>query len=786
MKEEQTPASDATQTQITNPTLAKCPQCGLQVSPGMASCPNDGTSLNVQPADVSAGIGGTYRLGRIIGSGGMGVVYEGHHPIINRKVAVKMIHTHLLSELMVRRFQQEGRAASQLDHANLLRIFDFGVTPLGQPYMVMEFLEGQSLSKVLKDKGKLDVDVAIDIFIQACDGLSHAHARGVLHRDLKPSNFVLLGDAEKGYTLRIVDFGIAKVLADDEERGKLTQTGELIGSPFYMSPEQCKGESADYRSDIYALGCVIYETLTGSPPFKDDNQMAVIMAHINEEPSSLYLVCQDKAIPPMLESVVRRTLAKRPENRYQSMGEMKTDLIKAKEELNDPRLARPREQLLASIAARKSTITWTKLHTLLSLAAVAGIAIGAVLGSFVHVRADKAPSNAEMPGGQSDESSPVVIRVRFLELLLKRLHTERTNVTDDDLKVVESGVSPLDRSFMNIDLSGSKVSDVAMRYVTAVKNIKTLNITNTAITDYGLDYIGRMATLSTLNLSGTRITGNGLRRLSALTELTQLILDEKQLTRDDFNVKGLFVNLRELHILRSWLSDDAFQSAKFAKLQILNLTDCPLRRATLASMKKLKNLRQLDLRSTGLSSLDELPRLPRLENLILRNNPIKDISRLERFQTLKSLDIENTLIAAESLSMVAKLPALESLDLERTAVSDKSLAYLQSCHNLNHLDLSFTGISDDGMECLEGLPKLSTLTLKGTEITNACTGSLSELPALETLDVRFTDLTDKGFIELAKLPKLKTIYVYGCQISRETRAALQDMRADLDVSLAKG
>ena len=235
-----------------------------------------------------------------------------------------MLMPHLLSnEITVQRFQNEGRAICELNHPNIINIQNFGMLNNRIPYLVMDYLKGKSLSTIISDKGNLDSTEAIKIFSQIANAVSHAHSKGIIHRDLKPSNVII---TDEDNIVKILDFGIAKLIDSNKNFGSLTQTGDVFGSPYYMSPEQCKGEKLDERSDIYSLGCLMYETLTGRPPFIGQNLLESLHQQLNESPKSLKLVNPKIQISPELENIVLKCLNKDPKSRYQSMSELNKDL----------------------------------------------------------------------------------------------------------------------------------------------------------------------------------------------------------------------------------------------------------------------------------------------------------------------------------------------------------------------------------------------------------------------------------------------------------------------------
>jgi serine/threonine protein kinase len=277
---------------------------------------------------IGTTIAGRYQVLSFIGRGGMSVVYKARHNYMERIAAIKMLHAHLVSnQQSLKRFQQEAQAASCLAHPNVMGVHDFGITPQGQPYLVMDYLQGLSLSELIEKEGQLSPERTYSIFIQACDALSHAHQKGVIHRDLKPSNIMLLDGEDHPDFVKIVDFGIAKLLSQSEKQGQhLTQTGEVFGSPLYMSPEQCLADQLDARSDIYSLGCVIYETLTGKSPLSGASMLETMYMHLNEPPLPFRKVRPDLNLSEELETVVFRAMEKSPKDRQQSMAELRDEL----------------------------------------------------------------------------------------------------------------------------------------------------------------------------------------------------------------------------------------------------------------------------------------------------------------------------------------------------------------------------------------------------------------------------------------------------------------------------
>jgi serine/threonine-protein kinase len=271
-----------------------------------------------------------------IGTGRFSVVYKARQLLMNRLVAIKSLKRDLLDEKeVVARFKKEARALSRLRHPNIVAVFDCFESQNGRPYLVMDYLDGMSLEDLLAKDQFLSPEMAKPIFLQVCDALAHAHKQGVLHRDLKPGNMVLLAETKGSELVQLVDFGLAQV---EEEVQKLTQDGECCGSPAYMSPEHCTGETLDGRSDIYSFGVVMYETLTGVVPFKGRTSVETMRLQVYENAPTFGTVRPDLNIPSEVQQVVMKCLEKDPGKRYQTAGQLK-DVISnwAKQTTRAPR-----------------------------------------------------------------------------------------------------------------------------------------------------------------------------------------------------------------------------------------------------------------------------------------------------------------------------------------------------------------------------------------------------------------------------------------------------------------
>ncbi|HVR64811.1 MAG TPA: serine/threonine-protein kinase [Polyangia bacterium] len=284
---------------------------------------------------------GNYKVIKLLGEGGMGAVYLAEHPVIGRKVAIKVLHISLARDPeIVARFFNEARAIHTIGHQNIVEILDFGQTPEGQPYFIMEYLSGESLNDRIARGPMAPMEVA-DIANQICRALSAAHAKGVVHRDLKPHNVHVSAEEDGTLVVKLLDFGVAKILGAAESGGQSvkTRTGSLMGTPLYMSPEQCRGSGTlDHRTDIYSLGVMIYEMLAGRPPFNAEGVGELFAKHMLEPPPPLLDVAPET--PPVMAAVVMKALAKELEQRYPTMEAFRVALVNGASGVKVPTIMR--------------------------------------------------------------------------------------------------------------------------------------------------------------------------------------------------------------------------------------------------------------------------------------------------------------------------------------------------------------------------------------------------------------------------------------------------------------
>ena len=323
-----------------------CPTCGTEYPLSERFCPRDGTALRSSNASgdlVGTVIAERYHILKKLGEGGMGTVYLAEHVKMGRKAALKVMNPGMAHDPdAIARFNREAANASRLNHPNACAIYDFGETPEGLIYLAMEFIEGTSLTDLIEKNGALPAPRAASIIHQSADALAVAHDYGIVHRDLKPDNIMIAKGRDGADIAKVVDFGIAKASSSDAQ--KVTKTGLVVGTPEYMSPEQLAGDKLDGRSDIYSLGLVAFNCLTGKLPFPSNSAQEAMIMRLTDHPKTLADMRPDIAWPEELQRVMDKALARDAVDRYANAAEFGRDIAKAV------------ENMPAAVAAQEGTL----------------------------------------------------------------------------------------------------------------------------------------------------------------------------------------------------------------------------------------------------------------------------------------------------------------------------------------------------------------------------------------------------------------------------------------------
>ncbi|HEY9713436.1 MAG TPA: protein kinase [Chroococcales cyanobacterium] len=627
--------------------VSACTVCGQAADRGHVAC--ECGSLLVEGLQNDVVIAGRYKYIDTIGNGGMGLVVRAYDTELNCDVAVKLLVRNSHSA-EVMRFMQECRATNSLVHDSIVRVSDFGVTNDGFPFMVMEYLSGEDLGTLLSRRGSLPVDEALDIFQQLCRAVSYAHKQGVIHRDIKPSNIVLLPDGMGGMRVKLVDFGIAKVVYPDGTavQANLTQTGVILGSPTYMSPEQAMGKKIDQRTDIYSAGCVLYHCLTGAPPIQGTSAIETLFRHVNEAPVSLSQASMGAKFSDGLEHISARALQKSPEERYQSFDEL----------LSDVRALSKGETLSPTAASANGQKSDLKI----AIACGAGlVALTAGLCFWIFGSFNSTGSPVKPKVEANDETSQTASNMatdRFFDNGANRPIIDkliRDNATD-------------------ISLTSSMMDDVAVRYlIQKVQEKKlplvALNLSHSGITSAALkDLAASRIALKKLSLVDTDIDDEGLKALSKMDSIEAL------------DISGIHVSKPS--------SLDCLRNLK--RLEMLSMQNMKLDSPKIQDFAFLESLRSLN-------------RLTIAHNRKLPPDTFKYLSGLPQ---LNRLLCDHCNLNDRSLSYIGVISSLDRLTIIDDEITDDGIAKLDGLNKLQYLQIGGKQLTP---KCFASLKKLKAL-----------------------------------------------------------------------------
>ncbi|MBY0357367.1 MAG: serine/threonine protein kinase [Candidatus Obscuribacterales bacterium] len=312
-----------------------CPKCKKDYPDYVKHCPVDGIALDAPQVEyvsfeteiIGKTVAGKYKIESLLGEGGMAQVFKARHLGLDRPVVIKLMHRNLPSqETALKRFEQECKVTAKIDHPNVVSVFDVGTFEAKRPYLVMEFIQGESLRDLMERERSPEMQNVLRTMSQICAGLQAAHAEGIIHRDLKPENIMLRQDQDRPDWVKIVDFGIAHLKQGGQ---RLTKTGIAIGTVDYMSPEYLGDKPIDHRSDIYALGVIFFELIAGRCPFAAETSEAIMAKHLFSEAPPLSMYRPDLKTGSIFDLIAKRALEKVPEKRYQSIEAMQRDINEA-------------------------------------------------------------------------------------------------------------------------------------------------------------------------------------------------------------------------------------------------------------------------------------------------------------------------------------------------------------------------------------------------------------------------------------------------------------------------
>lgn len=741
---------------------------------GLAAVPTNYEFLSPAQGPDELGRLGPYRVLRVLGHGGMGMVFQAEDLHLQRQVALKVMLPEMAARPTSReRFLREARAAANIEHEHIVTIFQVGEEG-GVPFLAMQWLKGMSLEERLQRPQPLSVAQVLRLGQQIARGLAASHERGLIHRDIKPGNLWI--EPEHGGRIKILDFGLARPVQDDAH---LTQSGAIVGTPSYMAPEQARGEKIDAHCDLFSLGVVLYRMCTGQLPFRGTNTLAVLTALATETPAHVSSLNLELPIP--LADLVMQLLAKNPEKRPASAREV-ADRLKALER-HQPAVTL--SQTVEYCPAVATPASGWKRH-LLTAAAVLATALLS-LGFFFGAQIVRFANNKSALVIQVDDPKVQVVVKQNGVVVQDKTTLREFELTpvDGEIEVYEaaSGLKLLTKKFA-LTRGGKEYVNITAEVAQAQKkkpeekkNGKPLEKPTPSDPD-------RMAAEWVLSISGTIcFMENGKsRQIKAVGdlplgtfELTVVNLTRNQQVSD----AGLAHfkncrNLTELELGYTQASDAGLAHFKDCKnLTILKLGGTQMKGPGLAHFKDCKKLTVLYLgglysnTQVGDSGLAHFKDCENLTKLFLYNTQVGDagLVHLKKLTNLTLLNLSSTRVSDAGLEHLKPLTKLSTLNLKGTKVANSGLTHLKAMTDLNSLDLDRTHVNDSGLLHLKTLTSLTSLRLKGTQVSDAGLIHLKTLTSLDSLRLENTRVTDAGIEHLKTLKGLRTISLEYTQLS---------------------
>ncbi len=636
-------------------------------------------------------IDGKFQVVGFLGEGGMGTVYRVHHMTLGKDLALKTFRSEQIDQEAWLRFQREAQSIGRLEHANIIRIYDFGIAEDNRPYYAMELLTGADLAERLARGGAMPLRLTLQVFIQVAGALEHAHQCGVVHRDIKPANIHLNDDDPKRPVAKLVDFGIAKLATSESQ--SLTCAGLVFGSPLYMSPEQAMGADIDARSDIYSLGCTLFECLTEKPPFLGENIVDTLTRHQQDNPPNLADVDIGSRYPQRLEGLVRRMLVKDPEKRIATMKEVKQELTDLLETLKDTAAAdlppmqsvTQRNTNIRGIRSKKSSQEEAAppiseslkregrqyvLITTIALAVVAVLA-GTTL-AVTHFLTEAAPP----PTDQAQAVPKVELTSIIPDEDIKKLPKD-LQALDVSQEVLPDGTTISKMKFPKHDIG--KVGALGDKLVPAKGTLlfpadkKLVFKPNT----WFLERTERWSVLLALHL-------------------WEIIFPE------DFNVTEEML----IHTNNPTLK---VRSLRFRNARL---------EGPLENLSHNPELKSLDLTGTQLCKIDTY-------NTVFQDSPIirvcideisqsdlkKLLATLKTCKNLAALRFDNSKLNSENLSKLCTLSKLSTLELRNCGIDDRGLAALAKLNHLKRLHLGKAALTAASVNTIKKMTDLRYLAL---------------------------------------------------------------------------
>lgn len=607
------------------------------------------------PVDASSFPIDRYAPLKRIGMGANGTVYLCRDRLLKKKVAVKVLNV-LTSDQLVA-FHREAKATSQFEHPNIVKVLDFGVSGGKFPYMVLEYVDGLSLDELLQQRGAIALEEALPIFVQLCDALAYAHKRNLFHRDVKPANVIIGGTTSGELRAWLIDFGVGVFRQEADAQGS-----SAAGSPAYMSPDQIKGQSFDERSEIYSLGCMLFEVLTGRLPFDAQTSLELLTMHAQEPPPTLAEANRVIVYSEGVEDIAARCLEKSPDDRFQSVGELRQALLDLEadktsvtsvvskedpKEANEPRSLTPSEQ-------QRGSVLVIACVTMLVL-------ICTISGAYVFRGEQKNHETVIKTRKFDDPQLSDAIDTLESDTWYEGLDgtgnigwTSGPNLKDEEFKKL---LNEKDLSRINVSLTDYATGE-GFKYLKG-RGVKEISIKSTGLTDEGLKTISQLKSLEVLRICiQSHITESGMASLPSLPNLRGLDLNTMTVPTGSMESVAKIKKLSSMSLYnaKNVTVADIARLIPLQRIHFLDLTGTGLDNSVIPHLVKLKNLDHLRLGKLNLTdeNLELLATLPRLHTVWLAHNPrITDagLEKLSRCQKLRFL----VLTGCSGVSRIARL-----------------------------------------------------------------------------------------------------------------------------------
>lgn len=658
----------------------------------------------------------------------MGVVYLVKHTALNKQFALKALAPDLVNEQNWLRFKAEAKTMASLNHRTFVNVYDLGIHAKTVPFYSMDYLSGRTLETILVEDGPIELRQAVEIFLEVLDGLAYAHSHGIIHRDIKPANIMVsttnsatTGTNTGSTSVKILDFGISKFVGSDGKKAQnLTAAGDIFGSPYYMSPEQCSGETVDGRSDIYSIGCSLFESLSALVPYEGNNSIETALLHQEQEPPRLSEILPELELPPSIDRVIARCLAKEPAERYQSAKELSADLIR----IRDGQDVQTYNLSYAETASRRPT---QKKMAIISAAVTAPLIVAVATTLMTTGATENKPPNSH--------------------------------------KQANSGLVNLD-SAAPLDHLKQTENKPAFNNKASTLEKQAFNLANTSHTIANIELIEQFTNKeSDLPIAKTVLIEEFIRQRTEPYSTVKTVAGEKV---NHFNFPTDF-SLGTLGFAKPGTKEWTTAPARGTVTTIYGrLVSITAEQELLSYPELLNYFRPNEISTVNLNESQVLPlkllqalaKQPQLQGLELRGTRLsdQDIPLLEKFQALKSLDIGNTKITSAALAKCKILPQLQSLHANMLSDATPVLTVLVKSNKLTELNLNNVKLSNEDYALISRMTNLHILSLKESAIKDADLLKLSSLPNLTTLYIdRCGNLTPTTIDTLKRFKSLKEL-----------------------------